>query len=255
MSDFDQDLETLWGRLLSQEPEQIRSAYQQLSAGERQTVRDHLKDMSESSGWLPAQRTSARIALAEIGELTTMTNSAIRRVTVFGGSTPSAQAYQEALQLGALLGRQGYTVLTGGYIGTMEAVSRGASEAGAHVVGVTCDEIENWRRVKPNAWVKEERRFPTMRQRLFALIESCDAALALPGGIGTLTEISLMWNLLLTEAIQPRPLVIIGEGWKALFDSFLEEFSEYVPPSQRRWAAFAHDNAAAVARLRNPEPL
>lgn len=173
----------------------------------------------------------------------------IRNVTVFGGSTPGSQGYQQAYQLGALLGEHGYTVLTGGYIGTMEAVSRGASEAGAHVIGVTCDEIENWRKVKPNAWVKEERRFPTMRQRLFALIETCDAALALPGGIGTLTEISLMWNLLLTEALDARPLIVIGSTWKSIFDRFIESFSEYVPENQRRWAFFAADNSAAVQRL------
>ena len=73
------------------------------------------------------------------------------RITVFGGSKPrpSQPAYQEALLLGQLLGSQGYTVLTGGYIGTMEAVSRGAAESGGHVIGVTCDEIERWRPVAP----------------------------------------------------------------------------------------------------------
>ena len=109
-----------------------------------------------------------------------------KRITVFGGSQPRPgdPAYQEALRLGQLLGQAGYAVLTGGYIGTMEAVSRGASENGGHVIGVTCDEIESWRPVKPNPWVQEELRFPTLRQRLYALIDECHAALALPGGIG-----------------------------------------------------------------------
>ena len=109
------------------------------------------------------------------------------RITVFGGSQPKPgePAYEDALRLGSLIGQAGYTVLTGGYIGTMEAVSRGAAEAGGHVIGVTCDEIEAWRPVKPNPWVTEEMRFPTLHQRLFALIDNCDAALALPGGVGT----------------------------------------------------------------------
>lgn len=53
-------------------------------------------------------------------------------VTVFGGSQPKpgTPAYEEARQLGELLAQRGHTVLTGGYIGTMEAVSRGAAHAG-----------------------------------------------------------------------------------------------------------------------------
>ena len=72
------------------------------------------------------------------------------RVTVFGGSQPGedSPAYSQAIELGRLLASRGHTVLTGGYIGSMEAVSRGAAEAGGHVVGVTCEEIEAWRPVK-----------------------------------------------------------------------------------------------------------
>jgi uncharacterized protein (TIGR00725 family) len=62
------------------------------------------------------------------------------KISVFGGSQPEegSLAYQEAYQLGKLLAEAGHIVLTGGYIGTMEAVSRGASEADGHVIGVTC---------------------------------------------------------------------------------------------------------------------
>jgi uncharacterized protein (TIGR00725 family) len=175
----------------------------------------------------------------------------IKNVRVFGGShpKPGEVAYEEALYLGKLLGSAGYTVLTGGYIGTMEAVSRGAAEAGAHVVGVTCDEIEHWRPVRLNPWVQEERRFPTLRQRLFALIEGCDAGLALPGGPGTLAEVSMMWNHLLTDAIAPRPLVLIGQGWKATLEQFFRSFDGYIPESQRAWLSFALDGVAAVEYL------
>lgn len=182
-------------------------------------------------------------------------NPSIKYVTVFGGSTPSPFDYKKAMQLGQLLAENGCTVQTGGYIGSMEAISRGAAEAGGHVIGITCDEIERWRNTKPNAWVKEERRFPTIRERLYDLIESCDAALALPGGIGTLTEISLMWNLLLTQAISERPLVIIGHTWKSVFDLFLEHSLEYVPANQRRWVAFAEDNQEAIRLLDHPPQM
>src|SRR4030067_60224 len=136
------------------------------------------------------------------------------RVPVFGGAEPKPgePAYEAAMQLGRLIGMAGHTVLTGGYIGTMEAVSRGVAESGGHVIGVTCEQIEAWRPVSPNPWVQEEQRFATIQHRLSALIENCDAALALPGGIGTLAEIAVMWSFLQTRAISPRPPHLTGPG-------------------------------------------
>jgi uncharacterized protein (TIGR00725 family) len=175
----------------------------------------------------------------------------MKNITVFGGSRPrpGEAAYEQALRLGLALGRAGFTVLTGGYIGTMEAVSRGAAEAGAPVIGITCEQIEAWRPVNPNPWVQEERRFATLRLRLLALIDDCDAALALPGGAGTLTEISMMWNQLLTGAISSRPLILIGPAWQVLFEMFFAQLGEYVPPDQRTWLSFAADEAEAVRML------
>ena len=79
------------------------------------------------------------------------------KISVFGGSkTPAGSPdYQEALALGRGLAQAGHTVLTGGYRGTMEAVSRGAAEAGGQAIGVTCGEIESWRGVQPNPWLTE----------------------------------------------------------------------------------------------------
>ncbi|MFQ5342158.1 MAG: hypothetical protein ACE5F6_11500, partial [Anaerolineae bacterium] len=68
------------------------------------------------------------------------TSSSDRKVVaVFGGGAPppGSPAYAEAERLGRLLARAGYSVLNGGYSGTMEAVSRGANEAGGHVIAVT----------------------------------------------------------------------------------------------------------------------
>ncbi len=161
-------------------------------------------------------------------------------VSVFGGShpQPDSLAYVEARELGNLLAQSGHTVLTGGYIGTMEAVSRGASEAGGHVIGVTCDDIEAWRMVKPNAWVQEERRFATMQERLNELVKACDAAIALPGGPGTLTEIALTWNLMIVHCMPPKPLILMGAGWKAIVKSLYDLFDDYIPQNRARFAAF-----------------
>src|SRR4029453_16968140 len=108
----------------------------------------------------------------------------------------------------------GWTVATGGYSGVMEAASRGAHEAGGHVIGVTCTLIENWREgFCANAWVKEEIKFSSLRERLSHLVEFRDATLALPGGIGTLSEIALTWSLIQTSEIKPKPLVVVGRVW------------------------------------------
>jgi uncharacterized protein (TIGR00730 family) len=173
------------------------------------------------------------------------------RVTVFGGSSPKPgePAYQEAEKLGALLGAAGHTVLTGGYIGTMEAVSRGVAEGGGHVIGVTCDQIEAWRSVNLNRWVQEEMRFATVRQRLDALIDNCDAAIALPGGIGTLAEIAQMWSNLQVGVIPRRPLILVGSGWKALIEQFYLDFNRYVPKMYRQLLYFAETSEDVIGIL------
>lgn len=174
-------------------------------------------------------------------------------VTIFGGAQPKEDtpAYGEARELGALLAHRGHVVWTGGYMGTMEAVSRGAHEAGGHVIGVTCEDIESWRPTKANAWVKEERRKKTLIERLQTIIEACDAAMALPGGAGTLTEISLMWNLMIIESLPRRPLILIGQGWKSTFGQFFSEFESYMPFNQRDLLYFANDAKEAVKKLEN----
>ena len=175
-------------------------------------------------------------------------------ITIFGGSQarPGDQSYQEAYLLGALLGNAGHTILTGGYIGVMEAASRGAAESGGHVIGVTCDEIEKWRPVGPNPWVKEERRYPTLRQRLFALIDSCDAAIAMPGGIGTLAEIAEMWSQVQSQAITPRPLILVGSGWKQTFIALYAAQGDFIPARYWELLTFAENSRAALAALNIP---
>jgi len=169
-------------------------------------------------------------------------------VTVFGGSQPKegSAAYEEARELGKQLAGQGHIVLTGGYMGTMEATSRGAHEANGHVIGVTCEDIEAWRNVRHNQWVKEERRTKTLFERLQVLIEECDAAIALGGGTGTLVEISLMWNLMIVESLPRRPLVLVGRSWQSTFDQFFNEFHTYMPAEQKELLYFAKDVPSAV---------
>ena len=147
---------------------------------------------------------------------------AMARVTVFGSSrvVPGEPAYEEALRLGRLLAEAGYAVCSGGYAGAMEAVSRGAAEAGGAVVGIT---VQPWAaRLQANSWVGEEVVTPHLFERLLRLTES-DAYVALPGGPGTLGEVALAWNLFQTESIPTRPLILVGPQWRRLIRCFEAE--------------------------------
>jgi uncharacterized protein (TIGR00730 family) len=170
-------------------------------------------------------------------------------ISVFGGSTPreGSPAYAEARQLGQQLARAGFTVATGGYSGTMEAASRGAAEAGGHVIGVTCGLIPNWRgRSGANRWVVEEIPYGSLRERLYHLVEKCDAAVALRGGVGTLSEVALTWSLLQTSEIPGKPLVLIGSGWHEALTTFYRGANGYIEDEDWRLLHFAPDVDAAA---------
>lgn len=177
------------------------------------------------------------------------------RVSVFGGSAtaPAHPHYEQAIELGRLLAASGYDVQTGGYMGAMEAVSRGASQAGGRVIGLTSDQIERWRPVPPNRWIDEELRFSTVHQRLFAIIDSCHAAMALPGGIGTLAEIAVLWNHLVFTAA--KPFILIGPGWQSLMETFFSTFPEEIPSGYRSLLSFAPSNSSAVEMLTRQLPV
>lgn len=144
-------------------------------------------------------------------------------IAVFGSSAPKEGQpdYEEAREVGRLLAESGFAVATGGYSGTMTAVSHGAAEAGGHVIGVTCSKIEQFRPLGPNRWIHEEIRYPTLRERLIHLVENNDGMIVLPGGIGTLSEMSLAWSLIQVEEISERPLILMGQMWKDTVKAFV----------------------------------
>jgi uncharacterized protein (TIGR00730 family) len=176
-----------------------------------------------------------------------------RILTVFGGSAPErgSEPYRQAELLGALAAKAGWGVATGGYIGTMEAVSKGAAEAGGRVIGVTCEQIEHWRPIHPNRWITEEIRRQTLRERLYSLVELADAYIALPGGIGTLSEVALSWSLIQTHEISARPLLLVGDTWTDTMQSFLDRSQAYVRPADGRLLRFAADASSAWRMLQD----
>lgn len=143
-----------------------------------------------------------------------------KRVTVFGGSRcgPDSEEYKEALKLGRLLAEAGFDVASGGYAGVMEAISRGAHEAGGHVIGVTMNQFKS----APNSYLKKIEPTADFYARLQALILESVGYVALRGGMGTLTEISLVWNKLVVNVLPPRPLILLGECWPGAIECLRE---------------------------------
>ncbi len=117
--------------------------------------------------------------------------------------------------------------MTGGYYGTMEAVSKGAKLAGGHVIGVTVSMFEGTGQLTPNAYNDEVVCYDTLHERLYHLVTRCDAAVALQGGIGTLSEVTLMWSLLQVGEIRAKPFVLLGKRWQDLLNQFYGE-GEYI---------------------------
>jgi len=134
-----------------------------------------------------------------------------RIVTIFGGSKcrEGDLAYLQALRVGELLADAGFTICTGGYSGVMEAASRGAHQRGGRVIGITMNQFK----AEPNRYLTEK--FPSAHfyERLQRLITQSVGYIALRGGMGTVTEISLVWNKMQTHVLEPRPLVLLGDCW------------------------------------------
>src|SRR5260370_27164897 len=138
-------------------------------------------------------------------------------VTVFGRSRPGEgdADYGDARILGRALAKHGFSVCSGGYGGVMEAVSRGAKEAGGKTVGVTAD---FFKAAKLNAWVDEEVRMKTWEERLFELIRRADAFVACKGGTGTLVELAVVWEMLNKKVMPGKPFAVLGNFWEPVLD-------------------------------------
>lgn len=139
-----------------------------------------------------------------------------RIVTVFGGSrpVPGSEAYQESVEVGKALAAAGFTVMTGGYAGTMQGVSEGAKQVGGHVIGVASGLLERKLGRQGNPYVDEFIRYDTLTERQYHLVTQCSALVALRGGIGTLSEVAQAWSLIQVGEMPARPFVLLGQSWE-----------------------------------------
>ncbi len=143
-------------------------------------------------------------------------------VTVFGSARIPEEHpyYQLARDIGSRLARAGFTVMTGGGPGIMEAANRGAKEAGGRSVG--CN-IELPKEQRPNRFLDVVVGFRHFYVRKVMLVKYSYAFIALPGGFGTLDEVFEAATLIQTHKIRDFPLVLIGrEYWAPLVDMLVE---------------------------------
>jgi uncharacterized protein (TIGR00730 family) len=143
-------------------------------------------------------------------------------VTVFGSARlgESSPHYALSREIGVRLARAGFTVMTGGGPGLMEAANRGARDVGGISVG--CN-IELAVEQRPNPYVDRWITFRHFFVRKLMLVKYSYAFIAMPGGYGTLDEIFEVATLVQTNKIKHFPLVLIGrEYWGPLID-FIRE--------------------------------
>ena len=146
-----------------------------------------------------------------------------RRVVVFGGSSPKPgdEEWEQAESLGRAIAASGWSLVTGGYGGVMEAASAGARSEGGEVVGVLCKVFGG----AGNRYLTRRIVSPDLYSRLQQLVDLGDAYVALPGSTGTLVELAMVWELMNKRLVALRPIYCLGEFWRPVVSMFSDELT------------------------------
>ena len=143
-----------------------------------------------------------------------------KAVTVFGSARlgEDSHTYESARQLATNLAKAGYTILTGGGPGIMEAANRGAIEGGGRSFGLNIDLPHEQ---SPNQYQTDSIQFKYFFVRKVMLVKYSTAFVAYPGGFGTLDEVMEALTLIQTKKIKPFPVFFVGvEYWRGLVQWF-----------------------------------
>lgn len=143
--------------------------------------------------------------------------------TFFGSSrcTIKDEVYQQAVVLAHQLSDAGFTIITGGAAGIMEAANKGAKEAGGHSVGLN---IELPEEQSGNSYTTDAEYFEHFFTRKVMLTFASEVYIYFPGGFGTLDEFFEIVTLVQTKKIEPIPMILVGkEYWTPLLHWIKDE--------------------------------
>lgn len=137
------------------------------------------------------------------------------KIVVFGDGSLKNEShdYISAFDFSKKLAEKGFDIVSGGYAGIMEAVSKGTEGTDANCIGVTTDYYKD---KIPNKYIKEEIRMSSYMDRTNKLIEIGDIFVVFPGGTGTLLELAALWALKERNELGNRIIITIGEQWTQL---------------------------------------
>ena len=139
-------------------------------------------------------------------------------VTIYGSARLTADdgLYAQVEEIAHRLGQMGFSIITGGGSGVMEAANKGALKAGVTSVGLN---IELPEEQLCNAYTTKSITFSHFFARKVMLVKYAAAFIIMPGGLGTLDELTEVLTLMQTHKIRPFPVVLFnGEYWKGFLD-------------------------------------
>ncbi|MBD3186171.1 LOG family protein [Candidatus Bathyarchaeota archaeon] len=139
-----------------------------------------------------------------------------KKACIFGSYLSLDKHDVDVVELGKQLARKGITVVTGGFGGTMEQVSKGAKEAGGKTIGVTCYVFKGVKKLQVNDHVDEEIVASSLFDRITKMIEISNAFIVLPGGTGTFVELAAVLEHVNKGLCEPKPILFLGAFWKPI---------------------------------------
>ncbi|PYR35427.1 MAG: lysine decarboxylase [Acidobacteria bacterium] len=151
------------------------------------------------------------------------------RVTIFSSARlkPGSFGYEETRRTAAALAEMDCDIITGGGPGLMQAANEGAKSGSAQSVGIRVDlPFEQ----DLNAFVTEAFEHRTFFTRLHQFVLASDAFLVAPGGIGTVLEMMLIWQLLQVKHLEGTPLILVGQMWPGLIEWARQSMLSTDPP-------------------------
>jgi len=152
------------------------------------------------------------------------------RVTIFGSARakPGTFAYEETKRVSAALAEMGCDIITGGGPGLMQAANEGVTAAGkAQSMGIRVD-LPFEQEVNPFVELAFEHR--TFFTRLHHFVIASDAFIVAPGGIGTVLETMMIWQLLQVRHLEQTPLILVGKLWPGLVEWVRESMLSFETP-------------------------